>query len=154
MRFLKKTSPRRDQVRKNITGERLLQISQLASTDRLISSLLWLLFIVLCVPILSYELIQQARYFEVIPITVIVVLISLAAAFYIHHYQKRIIKNHARALALVGLFILLLAATKLGVLLTNHTSWATAAAVTAAIILTIAYDQRFAIGMSMFYVVL
>ena len=154
MRFLKKTSPRRDRVRKNITGERLLQISQLASTDRLISSLLWLLFIVLCVPILSYELIQQARYFEVIPITVIVVLISLAAAFYIHHYQKRIIKNHARALALVGLFILLLAATKLGVLLTNHTSWATAAAVTAAIILTIAYDQRFAIGMSMFYVVL
>ena len=154
MRFLKKTSPRRDQVRKNITGERLLQISQFASTDRLISSLLWLLFIVLCVPILSYELIQQARYFEVIPITVIVVLISLAAAFYIHHYQKRIIKNHARALALVGLFILLLATTKLGVLLTNHTSWATAAAVTAAIILTIAYDQRFAIGMSMFYVVL
>ena len=154
MRFLKKTSPRRDRVRKNITAERLLRISQFASTDRLISSLLWLLFIVLCIPILSYELIQQARYFEVIPITVIVVLISLAAAFYIHHYQKRIIKNHARALALVGLFIFLLAATKLGTLLTNHSSWATATAVTAAIILTIAYDQRFAIGMSMFYVVL
>jgi putative nucleotidyltransferase with HDIG domain len=87
-------------------------------------------------------------------ITVIVVLIALAVAFYIHHFQKRIIKNHTRALALAGLFILLLAITKLGVLLTNQTSWATGTAVTAAIILAIAYDQRFAIGMSVFYCVL
>ena len=154
MWFLKKTSPRRDRVRKSITAERLSQISWFANTDNLISVLLGLLFVVLCVPILSFELIQQARYFEVILITVIVVLISLAASFYIHHYQTRIIKNHARALALAGLFILLLATTKLGMLLTNHTSWATGTAVTAAIILTIAYDQRFAITMSVFYVVL
>jgi putative nucleotidyltransferase with HDIG domain len=76
-------------------------------------------------------------------------------AFYIHHYQKKIIKNHARALALVGLFILLLAAIKLGALLpTKHTFWATGGAVTAAIILTIAYNQRFAIGMMTFYCLL
>jgi len=151
MRFLKKTSPRRSQVRKNITTERFLRISRLADTDFLISFLLWLLFVVLCVSILSFELIPQARYREVIPIAAIVMLISLAAGFYIHHYQKRIAKNHVRALALLGLFILLLATTRLGNLLTNRTSWATGTAVTAAIILAIAYDQRFAIGMSIFY---
>ena len=122
-----------------------MQISRFANTDSLISTLLWLLFVVLCVFVLSFELIRQNRYRDLIPITVIVVLISLAAAFYIHHYQGRIIKNHARALALVGLFILLLVPAKLGAFV------ATGTAVTAAIILTIAYDQRFAIGMSIFY---
>jgi len=151
MWFFKKTSPRRSQLRKTITAERFSQISRFADTDSLISVLLVLLFVVLCFPILSFEPIQQNRYSEVIPIIIIVVLISLAAGFYIHHYQKRIIKNHIRALALAGLFVLLLAATKLGVLLTEHIFWATGSAVTAAIILTIAYDQRFAIGMSIFY---
>jgi putative nucleotidyltransferase with HDIG domain len=151
MPFFRKTSPRRTQVRKGITTERFFKISRLASSDHLISALLWLLFVVLCVPVLSFELIQQAYYRRLIPISVIVVLISASAGFYIHHYQKRIITNHARALTLVCLFILLLTATKLGVLLAGQTFWATGTAVTAAIILSIAYDQRFAIGMSIFY---
>jgi len=154
MWFSKKTSPRRSQLRKSITAERFSQISRFADTDWLISGLLGLLFIALCVPVLSFEIIQQTRYLNLIPITVIVLLVSLTAGFYIHHYQKRIIKNHTRAAALVGLFILLLATTKLAVLLTEYTFWATGSAVTAAIILTIAYDQRFAIGMSIFYCLL
>jgi len=154
MGLFRKTSPRRSQVRKNIPAERSLWVSQLADADVIISALLWLLFIILCVPILSFELIQQGQYFALLPLAAIVLLISIAAAFYIWHYQRRIIKNHARALALVGLFILLLAATKLGVLSTKHTAWATGTAVTAAIILTIAYDQRFAIAMSIFYCLL
>ena len=152
MWFLKKTSPRRSRVRKNITAERFSQISRLADTDSLISVMIWQLFVVLCVTVLSFEIISQhALHLGLIPTTVIVVMISMAAAFYIHHYQNRIIKNHVRALALSGLFISLLAATKFGALLTNHTFWATGTAITAAIILTIAYDQRFAIGMSIFY---
>jgi len=148
MGFWKKTSPRRSQVRKNISAERFSRISQFANADSLISTLIWLLFIVLCVLILS---LPQANVLEVIPTAVIVVLISLACALYINHFQKRITTNHARALVLVALFILLLATTKLGVLSTSQTFWATGTAVTAAIILTIAYDQRFAIGMSTFY---
>ena len=140
-------------MRKNIAADRSSQISELVNTDRLLSVLLWLLFVALCAPILSFELIQQADYLQVISMTVIVVLVSLAAVFYIYHYQSRIVRNYTRALALAGLFILLLAATKLGVLLTEHTWWATGTAITAAIILTIAYNQRFAIGMSMFYCV-
>ena len=154
MRFFKKTSPRRSQVRKNITTERFLQISRFANRDSLISALLWLLFVGLCVLILSFKLPPQNLYRALLPITVIVALISLAAAFYIHHYQRRIIRNHARALILVCLFTLLLATTRIGSLLTEQSSWATGTAVTAAIILTITYDQRFAIGMSIFYAAL
>jgi len=154
MPFMKKISPRRIQVRRNISAERFSRFGLLLDTDSLISILLWCLFVVLCVPILTFELIQQVHYFDLILTTIIVILICLAIAFYIHHYQKRIIINHARALALVGLFILLLAATKVTALLFNHTSGATGSAVTAAIILTIAYNQRFAIGMIMFYCLL
>jgi putative nucleotidyltransferase with HDIG domain len=151
MWFARKTSPRRNQLRRNITAERISQLSRLITTDHLVSVLLWLFFVVLCIPVLSFDLIQQARYRNIVPIAVIVLLLSLAVALYIYHYQKRIMRNHARAFALTGLFILLLAAAKLSVLLTDQTSWATGTAVTAAIILTIAYDQRFAIGMSIFY---
>ncbi|MFA5251850.1 MAG: HDIG domain-containing metalloprotein, partial [Phycisphaerae bacterium] len=49
------------------------------------------------------------------------------------------------------LFIVLSATTKLGLFLSHQPSWATGTAITAAVILTIAYDQRFAIGMSIFY---
>jgi putative nucleotidyltransferase with HDIG domain len=148
MGFWKKTSPRRSQVRKNISADRFSRISQLANTDSLLSILIWLLFVVLCTLILS---VPQAGILQVIPIAVIVFLISLAGALYIHHFQKRIAKNHARASVLVGLFVLLLATTRLLALSTGETFWATGTAVTTAIIMTIAYDQRFAIGMSIFY---
>jgi len=154
MGFFKKTSPRRSQVRRNITAERFLQISRFVNTDNLISAMLWLLFVTLAVFIISFELIRQKSYLNLLPITVVVVLISSATALYIHHYQKRIIKKHTRAFVLAGMFILLLGTTKLGCLLTKQNSWATGTAVTAAIILTIAYDQRFAIGMSIFYIIL
>jgi len=148
MGLWKKISPRRSQVRKNISAERFSRISRLANTDFLISILIWLLFVVLCTITLS---LPQVSYREVIPIAIIVVLISLAGVLYIRHFQKRIIKNHTRGLVLVGLFILLLVTTKLGALSTRETFWATGTAVTIGIIMTIAYDQRFAIGMSIFY---
>ncbi len=153
MWFLKKTSLRRSKLRKTISADRSLQIKWLSDTDLLISALLWLLFVVLCVFILSLGLIQQGRYSALIPLSVIVLLISTAAAFYIHHFQKRIIKNHARALAVMGMFVLLLTAARFGALI-NQSFWATGTAVTVAIILTIAYDQRFALGMSIFYCLL
>jgi len=135
--------------------EHLSQVSRLADTDIIISILLWLLFVVLCVPILSFEsAIGGAGYLDIVSTTVIVALVCLGAAFYINRYQKRLVKNHARASALVGLFILLLAATKIAALLFSHTYWATATAVTAAIILTITYEQRFAMAMSTFYCLL
>jgi putative nucleotidyltransferase with HDIG domain len=148
MGFWKKKNPRRSQVRKNISAERFSRISKYASTDLLISILIWLLFVVLCVFVLS---LPNAHYRQVIPTAVVVALIALAGTLYIYHYQKRIRKNHARALVLGGLFILMMVLTKLGVSYTKMTFWATGGAVTTAVILTIAYDQRFAIGMTTFY---
>ena len=145
MWFFRKTSPRRSWVRKNISVERFSRLKWLTDTNSLISAFLWLLFVVLCIPILSYKR-------ALVPTAVIVVLISLAAAFYIYNFQGRLLKNHARASVLAGLFILLLAATKVGVLLPDHrTFWATATAVATAIILIISYNQRFAMDMSLFY---
>jgi len=86
--------------------------------------------------------------------SVLVLLICTGAAFYIYHYEPRVLKNHARSLALAGLFILLLALTKFGLVFTEQFFLATGTAITCAIILTIAYNQRFAIGMSLFYAVL
>ena len=151
MPFLKKISPRRSQVRKNISAERFSQINRLANTNFLISILIWMLFVVLCTLILS---LPEAGYREVLPIAAIVVLVSVSVAIYIYHYQRKITKNHARALVLVGLFLLMLVTAKLGVSITGHAFLATGSAVTVAVILTIAYDQRFAMGMGMFYCVL
>jgi len=158
MPFIKKISPRRSQVRKSIYAERYSQISRLVNADSLISILLWFLFAVLCTLILA---VHRASRLQVIPIAVIVILISLAGALYIYHYQKRMIHNHARISVLIGLFVLLLASTRfitaqLTELQTEYTpyAWATGTAVIIAIILTIAYDQRFAIGMSILYCLL
>ena len=151
MPFLKKISPRRSQVRKNISAERFSQINRLANTNFLISILIWMLFVVLCTLILS---LPEAGYRKVLTTAAIVVLVSVSAAIYVYHYQRKITKNHARALVLVGLFLLMLVTTKLGVSITNHAFLATGSAVTVAVILTIAYDQRFAMGMGMFYCVL
>lgn len=151
MPFWKKVSPRRSQVRKNISAGRFSQISKLANTDFLISVVICMLFVVLCTLILS---LPKAGYLEVIPRGITVFLVSFAVALYVYHYQRRIARNHARALVLVGLFLLMLAITRLGVSIIGHGFLATGTAVATAVVLTIAYDQRFALGMSMFYCVL
>jgi len=159
--FRRKTSPRRDQLRKSIAVDRLSKAKRFASRDVFGSLLLCLIFAAVCIAVLSVCLVpdkttlaEQPALQNVIPITAIVTLLALAGAFYIHHYQKRIVQNRTRAVALAGLMILLLAATRLAVLLTGHNWWVTGTTVTAAIILTVAYNQRFAMGMSMFYCVL
>ena len=163
MRFLRKTSPRRNQVRRNISAERTSKISRFVNTDTVLSVLIWLLFVVLCIPILSFyiqesyptdEPTAQTGFGTLLPISVIVVLISLAAAFYIYHYQGRLIKNHIRTLVLVAIFVVLLGIAKLGVLLFNQISWVTGTAVAVAIILAIAYEQRSSLGLSIFYCIL
>ena len=151
MSFLRKISPRRSQVRRNINAERSAFINLFASKDTFFALLLWLVFVILVTAILCF---YRTRYEQTIPITVIVVLLSTAAAIYVCHYQKRLLKNHVRIVALICLFLLLLLSTRLlTIKFGEHTpaAWATGTAVVAAIILTIAYDQRFAIGMSIFY---
>ena len=155
MPFFRKISPRRSKVRKSIVFGTTPQKDQpLEKTGIFESILLAILFVALCIPILSFKPIPKTTISELISISAIVIIITVGASFYIHHYQQRIIKNHVRAIALEAMFILLLAVAKLGAILPNQGYWATGTAVIVAIILSIAYDQRFAIGMTSFYCLL
>ena len=153
MRFFNKTNSRRSRVRKSI-GSRFNDISWLTSPDFIYSALIWVLFVLLSVVALGYESIEQASYGRLAAMTIVVVLICLAGAFHVSQYQKRLLRNRARAVGLVVLFILLLAAAKISVALTTQTFWATATAVAASLVLTIAYSQRFATAMILFYCIL
>ena len=123
MPLFKRTNPRRSQVRRNISADRSLKVSMLADADAVISALLWLLFLIGCVGILSFELVLRGRYRALAALSAVVLFISVGAGFYIHHYQRRVLRNHARALALVGLFLLSLAAAKLGILSSGVRLW-------------------------------
>ncbi len=154
MGLFKKTSPRRNQVRKNIPVDRFQQISRFANRDNLLSALIWVVFVVLSAAVLSFDFNGQPLYRTLILTTTLVVLVCVVALLYIGHYQKRLIKNHTRAGSLAGLFILLLVATKLVALLFGHTCGATGSAVAAAVILSLAYDQRFTMGVCMLFAIL
>jgi putative nucleotidyltransferase with HDIG domain len=152
--FLKKLNPRRTKVRMSIAAERAAKRRRFVAPHLVNSFLIWLLFIVLAVLVLAVEFKREIKLVPTIAAVAGVILASVAAALYIHHYQGRILRNHARATALVILFATLLAVTRAGFALTGHNCWGTGTAAVAAIILSIAYDQRFAVGMSIFYCVL
>jgi putative nucleotidyltransferase with HDIG domain len=158
MALFKKTSPRRTLVRRTLAAGRWLRLSQLANGDALVSVIVWVLFVVGCSVVLSFDLTHQGRFSARVSLLAVVLTISFGTAVYIHHYQHRLIRNHARAVALAGVFLLLLAVTKIGVFCSGPSrsmaSWGTGTAVVAAIILVISYDQRFAVGMGTLYCIL
>ncbi len=158
MVLYRKTSPRRNQVRRNIGAERSWWNSPLIDADVIVSLLLWLLFVVLCIAVLSFGLAQQGRFRGLAASSVIAVFVAVGGGLYVCHYQPRLLRNHAKAFALVVLFPALLTVTKLGSLSSGTAlwglGWGVGTAILASIILVIAYDQRFAIGMSALYCVL
>jgi len=151
----KKISQRRKQVRENIAAERLAKFRDIINSGVPTSILILVSFAAICSTMLSLvtgpEKIAWLDWPQFVALSFMICLIACGIAVYIHHYNRRIIKNHVRATALAGLFIILLAIIKLGSFFQNPAYFAIATTVTAAIILTIAYDQRFAIGMSIFY---
>lgn len=126
--------------------------------DVIVSLLLWLLFVLLTIGVLSFGMAQQGRYRAIAASAAVVVFAAMGGGLYITHYRPRLIQNHARALALVVLFPALLAVTKLGSLSSGEAlwglGWGVGTAILTSIILVIAYEQRFAIGMSALYCVL
>src|SRR4030042_1939907 len=151
----KKINPRRKQVRENIAAERFVKTSAFINSGLLMSFLILIGFIAICSFLLSTVTDPNSTGFrpwhQIISVIFITAGVGLAMAVYIYHYNHRIIKNHIRALALAGLFVLLLALTRLGYFFPSGVYVALACSITCAIILTIAYDQRFAIGMSLFF---
>lgn len=151
----KKISQRRKQVRESMTAHRSTKLSEMANSGVLTSILILLGFIVICTAMLSVltgtDRLGWHSASEIISYAVLVVLISSGIAVYVVHYNRRIIKKHIRASALAGLFVILLLLVKLGSFFPNKIYFAIGSVITAAIVLAIAYDLRFALGMSMFY---
>ncbi len=143
---------------------RFSAIQLLGNTDLVISTAILVAFILLSVPILTFQLkagsptafgvIGTGNFPNFLQITVIVVLILLSAAIYIKRYQGRLVQNHTRAIALAGLFISMLLAARLGAVAADRTWWVTGSAIAVSIILSISYEQRFAMGMSIIYCLL
>lgn len=153
MGFFNRTNQRRSRVRKEV-AKQFADLSRLANPDVIYSSAVWLLFVLLSVAVLGYDPKGQMTYGRLAAIVTVVVLIGLAAAFHISQYQKRLIKNRVRTIGLVVLLISMLICAKLAVLLAGQVFWVTGTAVATALIITIAYNQRFAMAMSFVYCVL
>ncbi len=113
-----------------------------------------ILLVAATVMILGVNFDQPIEFQNMLPLTILTILLTAGMTLYIYHFQPRVFQNLMRSFALTMILIILLAATKLGVLIIEHTAWATGTAVILAIVLTIAYDQRFAIGLGMFYCIL
>ncbi len=153
MGFFNRTNQRRSRVRKEMANQ-FADLGRLANPDIIYSSAIWLLFVLLSVAVLGYDPKGQTTYGRFAAIVTVVVLIALAAALHISQYQKRLVKNRVREIGLVVLLISMLICTKVAVLVTGQMFWATGTAVAAALILTIAYNQRFAMAMILLYCVL
>jgi len=156
----KKISARRQHVRDSISAERFTRLSRLANSTLPAAVLILVLFVTAATALLGIDTSRGIGFFEwkpykeIFALATIVVLVCAGAAFYIHHYQRRVMLRPTRSIALAGLFLVLLGLTKVGSLYPEWIYLATGSAVTSAIILTIAYNQRFAIGMSLFYCIL
>ncbi len=85
----------------------------------------------------------------------IVALMTSVICGYIVRYQQRIFRNHARAAAIAVLLLSMLLLAQLAGLSTSSVYFfGVAPTILVAMILTIAYDQRFAMGMATFHAVL
>lgn len=154
----KKINPRRKQVRDSIASTKFDWLIDLINEGALRAAFVSLLFVIGATAILSFNTTKVDFGIESFPgllaKLVVVSLITVAASLYVFNYERKIIKNPTRTVSLAVLMIVLLALTKAGTLSHEWMYLATGTAVTSAIILTIAYNQRFALGMSIIYSVI
>ena len=105
----KKISARRQQVRKDISTERMVKLSQIANSSLPVTTAVWLVFIISVIIILSVDSSSGQLwkpdsdiflpFKNVSALTAIVILVSLGAALYVHHYQPRIMHRPTRTLS-------------------------------------------------------
>jgi len=160
----KKVSTRRQRVRETLASDRFERLIALINSPLPMGLLILACFVAATVAVLGLDTTHEAFYVrgfwvfkpwpQIVSLGVIVGIIAAGAAFYIHAYQPRVIANPSRAVALASLFWLLLTATRFLSLSEKWMYLASGLAVACGIVLTIAYDQRFAIGMTLFYAIL
>jgi len=160
----KKISARRQHVRKAMSPERFARLAAFANSTMPIAIGVMVLFIATATILLSMEMAPKNLFnpeksaFKLWPqiaaIATLVTLVCVGMSLYVKHYEPRILRRPTRIIALGGLFLILLFITKVGSFDEDWTYLATGSAVTCGLILTIAYNQRFAIGMTLFYCIL
>ncbi|MEN8126587.1 MAG: HDIG domain-containing metalloprotein [Planctomycetota bacterium] len=160
----KKINPRRQQVRDNRATERFAQLKAVVNSPYPKAAAVLVLFILATTFVLGLEIKPDALYQkglrslkswpQLLSLLVIVSTISLGMSLYLLYYQARILNRTTRVIALAVLFWMLLAITRVFSFDENWQPLAVGAAVACAIVLTISYDQRFAFGMVMFYIML
>ena len=84
-----------------------------------------------------------------------VVLITSVLCAYTYRYQRRVVRNHMRAMAIAGLLIAMLLLAQLAAIGTGPLFFfGLAPTILVALILAIAYDQRYAVGVASMYALL
>jgi hypothetical protein len=159
MSILKKNmNPRRKQLRETIAAERFTKLVEIVNSGLPMAVSILLVFAAACSLLLSLktglDTFAWRPWHQILAVVIFVAALSFAAAVYIYRYSYRLIKTPLRAAALAGLFLILLSLTKLSTFFAGTIYMSVAAAVACSIILTIAYEQRFALAMGIFYAML
>jgi cyclic-di-AMP phosphodiesterase PgpH len=98
---------------------------------------------------------RRAMLLEYLGLVGCVCLITLGMCVYVTKYAPRVIRNHARAVGLAALLLSTLLIAELTAIGTNRLFFSgVAPTILCAMILAIAYDQRFAIGMAALHAML
>ncbi len=150
MFFRKKTTARQHQVRKNINSSRTVGILRILTADNLISIGLGILFAIIA----SLIIIAGSNSHSKLKLVGFIIMVTFAMSCYVFIYQKKILKNHLRALTICLILLSAMTVTKIALKLSDQQSWATGAAVAVAISISLSYHRRFAVGLSLFYCVL
>jgi len=96
-----------------------------------------------------------ARWAQRVGLAGLVLLLTIVAGAYVARYQPRVVRNHARAAAIAVLLLSMLLLAQLAALGSSTIYFfGVAPTILVAMILAIAYDQRFALGMATFHAVL
>jgi len=85
---------------------------------------------------------------SVLTIGIILFTVSIAMGLYVYSYARRIVKNHLRGSVLLATLLIMLAAIRMSVIYGLSPYWVVVPVVLTGITMTIAYSQRFALGIS------
>ncbi len=156
--FKKKVNQRRQQVRESRTSERMGQIAEFLESTLPRSIVLAIGFAILSAFTLSIQgdaaTLDIAHPAEIFAYLIISSLMTAAMVLYIYFYEPRVLAKFSRILSLLLLLLVLLVLTKVGTLTDEWMYLSTGTAVTSAIILSITYNQRTAMVLSLLYAAL
>lgn len=160
----KKVSSRRQQVRDNISMERFTRLAKVINSPFSKDIIAFILFVILTTLLLGLEITPESVYMnglkdvkpwiQMASIFVIVTGITTGMALYLYFFQPQTLQRSSRIFSLAILFWLLLSMTRAVSFNLEWTPLSVGTAVACGIILTIAYDQRFAVGLVIFYTML